>query len=38
VLVIGNGLYRIYPSGAKELIRTLLPQIKVPRRAKKAEA
>ncbi len=37
VLVIGNGLYRISPSGSKELIRKLPPRIKVRLRSKKAK-
>ncbi len=38
VVVIGNGLYRVSASGAKELIRTLAPRTKVRRRAKRSKA
>ncbi len=38
VVVIGNGLYRVSASGAKELIRTLTPRTRVPGRAKRSKA
>jgi len=37
VVVIGNGLYRVSASGAKELIRTLAPRRRVPGRAKRSK-
>lgn len=38
VVVIEDGLYRVSPSGTKELIRTLTPRTKVAGRAKRAKA
>jgi hypothetical protein len=38
VVLIDNSLFRISPSGARELIRTLPPQTSAPSRAGRSEA